>query len=452
MSLLEVFKRVLKNGDQHIFDSEGKLLGMLDRYNRRTTYNYDSEDRLESIVYSNGKKTLFVYGSDGYIETITDPLNRVTEFTHDSSGHLLTITDPDNTTRSFIYGINSRLSSQEDKLSRVKNYIYDDLGSVTKVIYSEGTQTNIMSQTTKFINKKEVVVDSESNFSDFTDPRGYITRVNTNGFGSATEVIDALNQKTMYERDENNNVIGIIDKRGNRAEMTYDDLGNLKSVFERSTQKGQSYEYLLNPSENFNQPIAMADGNGNITNYKYDFLGNLTQVKGPNNQFTTFDYDGYLLDSMTQLGEDIDATFYFEYDENSNPVTIRDTARQTLNQKTYDLAGNILTETDALGNETVYTYDAMNRLLTSTDARGGVIQYTYDTIGNLNSITDERNKITSFEYDKRDRLVKRIDPSLFVDQYEYDASGNMIIMTDRNDSEMTYDYDGFKPHDSEKIS
>ena len=115
---------------------------------------------------------------------------------------------------------------------------------------------------------------------------------------------------------------------------------------------------------------------------------------------------------------------------------------QILNQKTYDLAGNILTETDALGNETSYTYDAMNRLLTSTDARGGIVQYTYDVMGNLKSIADERNKVTSFEYDARDRLVERIDPNLFVDEYEYDASGNMIAMTDRNGSEMTYDYDG----------
>ena len=438
------YSRTTKDGTNYLFDRNGKLVGYLDRYQRRTTYTYDTNNRLTRITHSNGESTLFVYGSDGYIDTITDPMMRVTRFSHDSKGHLLQIIDPDNTTRSFEYGADDRLLSQLDKKQRAKNYGYDKMGSVIQVIRPDNTQVDLVSKITKLTNQRGgssmVVVNDDSNSSNFLDAKGNMTKIETNTFGSATKSVDPMGQTISYVRDEDNNITGSTDKRGNSTSSTYDSMGNLTS-FTDANARNYSYGYMSNPAENFHQITSSTDAKGNRTTYTYDTRGNMTRITMPNSRSTSFVYTGYLMTSMTRTGDNLDVSHYFEHDTNGNPTIIRDSGRRVINTRTYSSSGNILTNTDALGNTTTYTYDNMNRLLTQTDARGGVIRYAYDNMGNLTSITDQRNHVTSFQYDAMDRLVRVTDPGLFTEEFEYDANGNMIERTDKNGAVITSQYD-----------
>ena len=45
--------------------------------------------------------------------------------------------------------------------------------------------------------------------------------------------------------------------------------------------------------------------------------------------------------------------------------------------------GNLVSETDALGNETTYEYDANGRVTTITDALGQSAELAYDAAGNI---------------------------------------------------------------------
>ncbi len=439
------YSRVAKDGTNYVFDRHGKLAGFLDRYNRRTTYNYDtSSGKLTEILYSNGSRTSFVYGSDGYIDTITDPMMRVTRFSHDSTGHLLQIIDSDNTTRTFDYGADHRLLSQVDKKQRAKNYGYDEMGNVVQVIRPDNTQVGLTSKVTKLTTQggdsSMVMVDNDSRFSNFSDARGNVTKIETNAFGSSMKSIDPMGQTVSYTRDEDNNITQSTDKRGNDVTRAYDSMGNLTS-FRDAHFRQYSYGYMSNPADNFHQITSNRDARGNTTTYSYDRLGNLTRMMMPNSRSTSFTYNGYLMTSMTRAEDIQDVTTHFEHDANGNVTIVRDNGRLIISQRTYDSAGNVLTSTDALGNTTTYTYDSMNRLSTQTDARGGVVQYDYDNMGNLTFITDERNHITSFEYDGMDRLVKVTDPRLFTEEFEYDANGNLIEKTDKNGDTIISQYD-----------
>ena len=62
---------------------------------------------------------------------------------------------------------------------------------------------------------------------------------------------------------------------------------------------------------------------------------------------------------------------------------------QVTSSATYNALGNVLTQTDVMGNTTSYTYDTMGRVLTVTDALNHVTSYTYDALGRLLTTTDD---------------------------------------------------------------
>ena len=60
-------------------------------------------------------------------------------------------------------------------------------------------------------------------------------------------------------------------------------------------------------------------------------------------------------------------------------MTYANGAAQTLS---YDLAGNVVAETDAEGNAKQYQYDNVNRLIAVVDELDGKTTYTYDALDN----------------------------------------------------------------------
>ena len=76
----------------------------------------------------------------------------------------------------------------------------------------------------------------------------------------------------------------------------------------------------------------------------------------------------------------------------------------------YDAAGNVVTQTDALGRSTQFRYDSLNRRVEMIDARGGASTSRYDAVGNLVSQTDALGRVTQHDYDALNRLVRTTKP------------------------------------------
>ena len=78
--------------------------------------------------------------------------------------------------------------------------------------------------------------------------------------------------------------------------------------------------------------------------------------------------------------------------------------------KQYDLAGNLIAETDEKGNATTHVYDARNRRVSTTDRLGNTTHWTYDATGNELSMTDAQGQTTGYAYDAAGRKTQTIWP------------------------------------------
>jgi len=70
-----------------------------------------------------------------------------------------------------------------------------------------------------------------------------------------------------------------------------------------------------------------------------------------------------------------------------------------------DTEGNLIEQTDGLGNTTRFRYSGFNKLVERIDPAGGVVAYAYDTEESWIGITNEAGEEYKFEVDLAGRVV-----------------------------------------------
>ncbi len=107
-----------------------------------------------------------------------------------------------------------------------------------------------------------------------------------------------------------------------------------------------------------------------------------------------------------------------------------------------DIYGNILTETDPLGNVTAYAYDISGRLIRKTLPEGEVIGYTYDTEGNLTETIYPDGTKDTYYYDLMGNNIKTVFADGTEETYTYDLLGRVIKTKGTSGIEIEYIYEG----------
>ncbi|GII23282.1 hypothetical protein Pme01_28790 [Planosporangium mesophilum] len=245
--------------------------------------------------------------------------------------------------------------------------------------------------------------------------------------------------RTTYALDQDGLATAVIDPGGNTTNYEYDEAGQQVVSVEPavSTESGGG-AVLTRP----------------VTYVGYNTFGEQVEVKDPNGNVTTDEYDA--------AGRVV-ATRRPPYTPPGSSTRI-----DAVERDSYDERGQLVSETDPLGNTTTYTYDQMGRLAKVTDPNAAVTTYTYDLLGHELSQTDPTGAVSRSTYDFLDREVTSTEvvrqtssnhtttstygaggwltstksPAGVVESRTYNAAGEVVTSTDGAGNVTKFAYDG----------
>ena len=243
---------------------------------------------------------------------------------------------------------------------------------------------------------------------------------------------------------------------------TYDNLGREATMTEPAPQTGGTapmltYVYdsdgnVVKEGDGFSNSVqfgydscderftSQTDADGHTTRYAYDADGDLLSVTQPdpaNGQNTTSDHGPVTTYAYDALGRQTKVYL-------PNPLTGQ-AQLTTATTYAYDHLGNLISQTDALGNVTKYAYNDRSELVSQTDPDGDVTTYTYDPAGNMLTMTDPDGNRTAWTYDALNRVTQETEcvdtSSQASSYYQYDSAGDLVQATDYDGRVIQYVYD-----------
>ena len=309
-----------------------------------------------------------------------------------------------------------------------------------------------------------------------TDTNGNVITLarNPNNTAQITEIVDPVGRKLTLSYDGANRITLVTDPLGRRVKYTYNSLGTLETVTDpiggitryeysaanRLTQvtDARGVVDVQNAYNADGRVIQQTYADGGVLNITYTLANPELGVASPvlttvvtdplgNQTMYRFNPLGYVLDVTDPLGQ----VRIFEREPGTNLLlalrgsgqcdVCGDSSAGDVNFS-YDLNGNQLTRTDALGNTTTFTYDPVfNQLTSVTDPLSQTTSFTYDGSGNLLSVTDGRNNTTKYTYDSNGLLLTVTDALLAQRSMDYDVFGNLISITDPQTNVTKIQYD-----------
>ena len=349
-------------GSSYTYDTEGKVISVVDLQKKNTTYEYNTDGDVTKILEDNNAKVTYTYYEDTHnVKTATTQKGVVYTFEYDAYGNneRVTIGDPANGAQvissSAQYTTDGNyLLSTTDALAKVTTYGYNtDTGELEWVQYpedTEATRTKYDYDTMYRMAMAECTTDTGLNQSvEYVYENDRLKEIETpttayqfgyGAFGQRSVVTASLYFLAYYYyTDDANRYLQQL------------EYGNYDTVNYTYDSKGR----LLTQTYN----------NGDTVSYAYDNNGALATVTdSATGRTTTYYYD--LTDRMmryVEKGANFSHSVGYEYDSKNN-----------LTQLVENINGTDRT--------TSYTYDDDNRVETVT-VDGSSVVYTYDTYGRV---------------------------------------------------------------------
>ncbi|HEX5415515.1 MAG TPA: SBBP repeat-containing protein, partial [Chloroflexota bacterium] len=470
----------LRHKDQSvwIYNGNGQLVTIKDRYGNQSTLTYNANSQLISVSDPAGRGSLtFAYDTcfTGRLCGVTDWQSsaRTVQFAYDAAGRLWKVTDRDGQVTTYGYdGASSNLTTITDANGHVAiTNTYDPQGRVIAqkdaLGFTTGEQTNFSYVTNPDGSESTTVTKPATSFDpawhpqeiDSYDPQGRRTQRVAKPTSSESDTITASYDSNFF-------TTATTDARGNTTQFCHDvDYAGATIAGSR----GNLTRTIAPPPATGENPL--------VTLYKYDAKNNLLETippKGVNNGATVtcatdlngslnlayaadnvYDANGVYLLSTTRQYTDPDlglqtATTKFEYADAANPGLVTKIipprgntganpdysyATSFVYYTSSSQAGMLQSTTDPLGNETTYAYDPVGRRLTMVDPNGNVV-------GGVPAA-----HTWTYAYDNEDRLASVSAPApvaggnALTTSYRYDPVGNRTVVIDANGQATKYLYD-----------
>jgi YD repeat-containing protein len=266
---------------------------------------------------------------------------------------------------------------------------------------------------------KEIAItrNSDNLITSISDPNG----INTPGSPPSL----------VYQYDNQDNLIA-VEQLVNAANSTYvtNTFSYTNSVFPHYITgiiNANGTQVAKNFYDDSGKLIAVQDANGNLTQF-FNTPSNSMEVvidRMGNTNSCVYDSRGNIILETNALGQ-ITTMAYDANNNTTNEIMYLNGAPYSTNSYFYDTNYNVmLSSTDPLGHTNTYQYDTNTDLLISTDARGYSTTNTYDANGNLVSSRDATGDTTTNIY-AGDLLTASIDPIGTMTTNTYGPNDNLI--------------------------
>ena len=432
---------------------------------------YNSEGQIISIEPINGLALSYHY-SNGQLGSISDEYGHSVSFTPNAQGYINRITDPDGFVYRYEYDANNNLQyvyfpdttpANENDNPR-KEYIYDN-ASFPHALTGLVDEENIRFATWGYDNYGRADLskhaDDVENFTITYNADG--TTTTTNALGKQTtyhydsvdgilKVTDveghqsahcaASVQTTTYDPDT-----GFADKitdwRGNETMLVHNDYGQVTSstVVDKGAGWTDPTDIRTTTTTQYNAlqlPWIITSPGLTVTNL-YTAKGRLDNVSEKDTTSHTLPYPTKDQERITDFtytmhpGSDVVQLINID-----GPRAVADTI-----QYEYDLKGNLIKVTNALGHVVEYKdHNSRGQPQQMISANGLVTDYVYSPRGWLESETtrsDKGNAVTSYKYYKNGLLEKVTAANGATLSYFYNAARQLDYI--ENDAGEEQDFD-----------
>jgi len=257
-----------------------------------------------------------------------------------------------------------------------------------------------------------------------------------NGEGDLVEVTNPLGFKVKYTYDDAHRLIKVVNENNIPTYIIYHKTGGTKQI--ASCDMVMTFSY--NPIQFETYVVQQVGDDRSITTYGFDEDGRIKEKQGNccgYNESYVYDADNNVIYVENGNGEGTTAN----YDSRGNIISETDPLGNTETAEYEPNFNKVTTNVDALGNSTTYGYDTKGNLLQVDYPLGVSESFTYDAVGNTITSTNGNNHTTTYEYDTYGYLSKIINPDSTEIEYVNDAVGNTLSVTDENEHTTTFAYD-----------
>jgi RHS repeat-associated protein len=380
-------------------------------------YTFDNAGRLTSITDGRGNTHTLSYIS-GQLTSVADGLGRTLTFRYSSGGFLTNVSDG---TRSISFAqLGNNLTSSVDALGFVTTYNYDptnaNAGLMTAMVKPEGNAP--FTQT--FNTNGQVATQTEAGSNTTSLVYSNTTTILTDPLGNVRRDVHTATGE----------LAGFTDEAGQTISIGSDASGHRSSVKDRV---GQTTTISFHAPSGYPAAITNADGTATLFAYASRVVNGITfydlsQITYPDGTMENFTYDaaGNLRTRTDQAGK----LWSFDYNTRGQLLAATNPAGGFLSL-TYNSDGTLASSTDSDLGLTTYAYDGLRRLTNIVHPDSTVINALFDANDRVVSVTDERTNKTLFAYDRNNRPTQVADANGATNRFAYDSRDRVVQTTDR---------------------
>ncbi|MEW6600671.1 MAG: hypothetical protein AB1499_06850 [Nitrospirota bacterium] len=308
-----------KNGFDHQFDPQGRLISLTDRGGRELAFTYE-QNRMVKIAASNGTNISLLFDQKDRVRKAVCMDRDNIEYGYNASGELVSVTRNGVNVISYVYDADHRLIKAMDRSGRViSRSSYDSVGRVIKkhsdtfrdekgniivrryddnyrlireedkmgnvVSYDYDKESNLLKSIITDRKKRAVILnyDMRERITRITDPLDNSMDIAYDDAGNISSFTDANRNRTQFGYDTNGNLILVRDANGNQWRREYDESSRLISMTDPSGRSARlSYQ---------GDRLACIETPAGTTRYEYDAKGDIIKMVDPNGNCTEYIYD-----------------------------------------------------------------------------------------------------------------------------------------------------------------